>query len=263
MRYVYGPIASRRLGRSLGVSLIESKTCPLDCLYCEAGPTTLHTLERKEYVKLEDVLQELDQVLSTRPELDFITFSGPGEPTLNSRFGEAAEYIKKNHPRYRLCLLTNGCLFDAPGMLDELRYLDLIIPSLDGSDEEEFAKLNQPVAELGFERFLNGMRNFCEKSTAHKVLELFIAPGINDSAESIKRFAEIIATLKVDKVQLNSLDRPGIVDYLKPVEREKLNEFIHAIEPIVPVEAVGRHQYRTPGTITSAEYFKNRRIDNK
>lgn len=259
MRYIYGPIASRRLGRSLGVSLIESKTCPLDCLYCEAGPTTLHTLERREYVDLKTVQAELDAALAGKPELDFITFSGPGEPTLHARFGEMVSYIRRKYPERRTCLLTNGCLFPTPGVIGELEGLDLIVPSLDGSNAEEFARLNRPVKGLDFETFLAGMRDFCERSSAHKVLELFIAPGINDSAASIRRFAEIIATLKIDKVQLNSLDRPGIADDLEPVGEAKLLEFIRGIEPVAPVEAVGRHQYRTPGTITSAEYFRSRR----
>ncbi len=256
MKHVYGPIASRRLGKSLGVALIEPKCCPLDCIYCEAGATTDLTLERREYVGSEEIKAELDAALAASPELDFITFSGAGEPTLNSKIGETVRYIKSKYPQYKLCLLTNACTFGDVSLYRELEKVDLIIPSLDASCEEEFQAVNRPVKDLPFSVFLHNLQAFCAQNKSQKILELFIAPGINDSPESVKRFAEIIRTLQVDKVQLNTLDRPGVVDYLRPVGREKLQEFIDALEPFIPVEAVGPHQYRTPGTITSAEYFR-------
>ena len=95
MAYVFGPIASRRLGVSLGIDLVRPKTCPLDCVYCEAGATTNLTLERREYVPVDAVLEELDAVLSRHPKLDYVTFSGSGEPTLNSRIGDVVEFVKR------------------------------------------------------------------------------------------------------------------------------------------------------------------------
>ena len=107
--HVFGPVASRRLGVSLGIDLVPHKTCSLDCVYCEARRTTCLTTARKEYVPIAEVLQELDQVLKTAPELDFITFSGSGEPTLNSGIGRVVDFIKEHYPQYPVCLLTNGC----------------------------------------------------------------------------------------------------------------------------------------------------------
>ena len=107
--HVFGPVASRRLGVSLGIDLVPHKTCSLDCVYCEARRTTCLTTERKEYVPISEVLQELDQVLKTAPQLDFITFSGSGEPTLNSGIGRVVDFIKEHYPQYPVCLLTNGC----------------------------------------------------------------------------------------------------------------------------------------------------------
>ena len=102
-QYVFGPVASRRLGISLGVDLVRPKTCSLNCIYCEAKETTELTLERREYVPVDAVIAELDEVLRSKPELDFITFSGSGEPTLNSGIGKVVTYLKKEHPDQWIC----------------------------------------------------------------------------------------------------------------------------------------------------------------
>lgn len=235
-RYVFGPIASRRLGASLGVDLVRAKTCSLDCVYCEAGATTCHTLERTEAVPVDAVISELRQVLSAAPELDYVTFSGAGEPTLNSRIGDVIAFLKKEFPRYRTCLLTNACgLFD-PGLRKELAGLDVVIPSLDASCEEEFRKINRPAPGLTFAMLMEGLRAFCRESDARILLELFIVPGVNDSPDSIARFAELIAGLRVERIQLNTLDRPGVADWVIPAPEETVERFRRALEPVAPVD---------------------------
>ena len=158
-KYVFGPIASRRLGLSLGVDLVTRKTCTQDCPYCEAGWTTNLTLERKEYVPAAAVKAELRSVLDSGPEIDFITFSGAGEPTLNSKIGEIVDFIKDEYTQYSLCLLTNGSLLDDPEVAAEVSRVDLIIPNLDASSEEEFKKINAPAPGLTFNRFFSGFLN--------------------------------------------------------------------------------------------------------
>ena len=133
-KHIYGPINSRRLGKSLGVDLIIPKVCPLDCIYCEARATTNLTMERKEYVDINEVLEEIDQVLSEIPMPDYITFSGAGEPTLNSGIGRVINHLKKFHSRSKVCLLTNGLLLKDKVLQQELAGLDMIIPSLDASN---------------------------------------------------------------------------------------------------------------------------------
>ena len=246
MAYVFGPIASRRLGVSLGVDLVPPKTCPLDCVYCEAGKTTDLTRERREYVPVDKVLEELDAVLSKHPKLDYVTFSGSGEPTLNSRIGDVVRFVKKNYPEYPLCLLTNAMLFGDEQLLADIVGVDLVVPSLDGSNAEEFEKINRPVPGFSFERFVDDLERFT-KSTKSKVdLELFIVPGVNDSDASISRFVELIKRLRVDLVQLNTLDRPGVEKFVVPSTPENTHRFIAALAPFVPVEAVGVFRYRAP-----------------
>lgn len=235
-RYVFGPIASRRLGASLGVDLVRAKTCSLDCVYCEAGATTCHTLERTEAVPVDAVISELRQVLQTAPELDFITFSGAGEPTLNSRIGDVITFLKKEFPQYKVCLLTNACGLYDPALRRELAGLDVVIPSLDASNEAEFQKINRPAPGLTFEMLMAGLRAFCQESTARILLELFIVPGVNDSPESVERFASLIRDLRVERIQLNMLDRPGVAGWVIPAPPETVEHFRKVLEKIVPVD---------------------------
>ncbi len=244
-RFVFGPVASRRLGVSLGVDLVMPKTCSLNCVYCEAGETTRLTLERGNYVDCERVIAELEDTLASHPRLDFITFSGAGEPTLNAGIGQVARYLKEHYPQYPICLLTNACAFDDDGLLTEIADIDLVVPSLDASSEEEFRTINRPAPGMTFARLLTGLRKFCAGTKAKVYLELFIVPGVNDSDESIARFAELVKTLKIDKVQLNTLDRPGCVDWIKPSTAENTRRFIAVLEPICPVEAVGPFRYKS------------------
>ena len=100
-KYLFGPVPSRRLGISLGIDLVPKKVCSLNCVYCEVGKTTLLTTERKEYIKYDKVVTELNDFMSKNKDLDFITFSGSGEPSLNSRFGDVLNYVKKNYPKIK------------------------------------------------------------------------------------------------------------------------------------------------------------------
>ncbi len=246
MAYVFGPVASRRLGVSLGVDLVRPKTCPLDCVYCEAGATTRLTTARREYVPVDDVITELDAVLSQRPELDFVTFSGSGEPTLNSRIGDVVRFVKTKYPEYRLCLLTNAMLFGDAKLLEEIAPVDLVVPSLDGSNAEEFLKINRPGADFDFDKFVSDLTRYTRNTKSRVNLELFIVPGVNDSDASIARFVDLVGKMRLDLVQLNTLDRPGTEKSVVPSSPENTRRFIAALAPVVPVEAVGVFRYRAP-----------------
>jgi wyosine [tRNA(Phe)-imidazoG37] synthetase (radical SAM superfamily) len=258
-KYLFGPVASRRLGISLGVDLVPFKTCSINCVYCESGATTNLTLKRREYIPTDEVIKELDELLSSNPEIDYLTFSGAGEPTLNSGIGRVISFVKTNYPQYKICLLTNATLFSDPELLEEIADIDLCIPSLDASTEEEFNIINRPSSELDFTTYLDALIKYCQKSKAEIWLELFIVPGKNDSDESIKRFTKIIKQAKPDKVQLNTLDRPGTVDWINPSSGENTMRFVQALEPIIPVEAVGPFKYKSPALqkqLDSAEIDK-------
>jgi wyosine [tRNA(Phe)-imidazoG37] synthetase (radical SAM superfamily) len=244
-KYLFGPVASRRLGLSLGIDLVPHKTCSLNCVYCESGQSTCLTAQRAEYVPTSEVIQQLDDFLSGSPELDYLTFSGAGEPTLHSGIGEIIEFCKSKYPQYRICLLTNASMFSDSKLRREISRVDLICPSLDASNEEEFEKINRPAPGITFQSLVDGLKIFRASSEAEYRLELFIVPGVNDSNASIERFVVLIREIAPDLVQLNTLDRPGCVDWIRASVPENTMRFVNALEPYVRVEAIGPFKYRS------------------
>ena len=238
-KFVFGPVNSRRLGRSLGVDLVPAKTCPLDCIYCEARATTELTLTRREYVPIDEVIAELEAALQEIPPPDYITFSGAGEPTLNSGIGKVISYIKKNHPECRVCLLTNGLLLGDQKLQTELAQLDMVIPSFDASTEEEYQYINRPHPGETLAKLHSALCSFRKNVPIKMALEIFVVPGINDSDESICRFAEWIGHIKPDAIQLNTLDRRGVIENLKAAPRETLEKFASALNKIAPTAIFG------------------------
>ena len=223
-RYIFGPVPSRRLGISLGVDLIPPKTCSYNCIYCESGKTTNLTVERREYVPLDDVLKELDSVLKTHPRLDFVTYSGSGEPTLHSRISEVTRFIKEKYPEYKTALLTNGSLFYDEKVRRDCLDIDVVIPSLDCAGETEFKKVDRPHHSLSAAVVNEGIARFRTEYTGQIWLEIFIVPGINDTDEEIGRINAEIAKIRPDKIQLNTLDRPGVVDWIRPADDMRMQE---------------------------------------
>ncbi len=207
MRYIFGPVFSRRLGLSLGVDLVPHKVCSMDCLYCEVGPTTEKTLERAEYVPLAGVISELKEYLSFKPEIDFITFSGYGEPTLFSRLGELVEFLKSNYP-YRLALLTNASLLKKEDVLSDVRRVDVVLPSLDAGSEEVFRKLNRPVLGFSLKEVVEGIERLLEETPCQVWVETLFVKGVNDLPEEVERIGRLIHRLKPHKWQLNTVARP-------------------------------------------------------
>ncbi len=243
-KYIFGPVPSRRLGLSLGVDLVPYKTCSLDCIYCECGATTNLTVERKEYVPINEVIKELDFELKNNPNINFVTFSGSGEPTLHSKIKEVIDFIKNNYKNLKICLLTNSTLLNDKGLCEEIMDIDLIVPSLDSVDICEFRKINRPENLIKIDEIINGIAYFKKISKTKMWLEILVMPNINDSIESFEKLREPLLKIKPDKVQLNTLDRPGCFDDLNPVSKEKLEELASVISDITTVEIVAKFAYK-------------------
>ncbi len=243
-KYIFGPVPSRRLGLSLGVDLVPYKTCSLDCIYCECGATTNLTVERKEYIPIKDIINELDFVLKYNPNINFVTFSGSGEPTLHSKINEIIKFIKTNYPNLKICLLTNSTLLSDKQVCKDISEIDLIIPSLDSVDLCEFSKINRPENSIKIDDIIDGIIFFKSISKAEIWLEILVMPNINDTIESFKKLRNPLLKIKPNKVQLNTLDRPGCFDNLNPVSKEKLEELANVISDIVTVEIVAKFAYK-------------------
>ncbi|MDA3902607.1 MAG: radical SAM protein [Desulfuromusa sp.] len=225
-KYLFGPVPSRRLGMSLGVDLVPRKVCSLDCVYCEVGKTTKLTLERKEYIPFAKIIQELTSYFENNPDPDYITFSGSGEPTLNSRIGDIIEFIKQNKPQIPIAVLTNGTLLYDQQIRDELKSADIVLPSLDAATEEIFKKINRPPATLTFKKYLQGLIDFSSEFTGKIWLEVFILPDYNDSENELKELKNAILKINPTSVQINTLDRPGTETDLRGASKGELDRVL-------------------------------------
>ena len=223
-RYLFGPVPSRRLGRSLGIDLVPHKTCSLNCVYCECGNTTRLTNQRAEYVPTAEVIAELNYFLSTKPALDYVTFSGAGEPTLHSGLGRIVDFIKSNFPHYNIALLTNGSLFFQQELREEVAEIDVILPSLDAVDEHIFQQVNRPHHEINVQQIISGLIELKKIQQVQMWLEIFIIPGINDTHAHIEKLKCAIHQIKPDLVQLNAMDRPGTENWVVGASREQLEK---------------------------------------
>ncbi len=229
-KYLFGPVPSRRLGISLGVDLVKHKTCSLDCVYCECGATTNLTCERKEYVPVKDVLKELDHYFENNQDPDYITFSGSGEPTLNSGIGRVIDFIKKRKKDISIALLTNGTLFSKKQVRNDTINADLIIPSLDAVSPHMFHKINRPCASLNLDKHIQGLCDLRKEFKGKIWLEVLIIKDYNDGAEELELIKNNIKKINPDKVQLNTLDRPGTILEISPAAKPDLERIARALE---------------------------------
>lgn len=225
-KYLFGPVPSRRLGMSLGVDLVPSKVCSLDCVYCEVGKTTKLTTERKEYILYEEVKNELSSFFAKNTDPDYITFSGSGEPTLNSRIGEVLDLIKAMKPSIPVAVLTNGTLLSDPSVKKALLQADVVLPSLDAATEKIFQQINRPEPGLSIEKYIQGIYDFRKEYSGKIWLEILILPGYNDHTSELDAIKKAVLKINPDQVQINTLDRPGSLANLRGATRAELNKIV-------------------------------------
>ena len=225
-KYLFGPIPSRRLGMSLGIDLVPHKVCSLNCVYCECGQTTNLTTERKEYVPVDEIFTELNRFLKENPAPDYITFSGAGEPTLNSGIGKILNFLKTNYPNIPVAVLINGTLLSNKQVRKELLKADLVLPSLDAASERVFRKINIPHKSLNINSHIQGIVDFRNEYSGKINLEVFLIPGYNDNPEELDSLKNAILKINPDLVQLNTLDRPGTVEKLRAASNSELQTII-------------------------------------
>jgi len=221
-KYIYGPVPSRRLGISLGIDPIPLKVCSFNCIYCEVARTTLLTTERKEYIPSEKILLELKNFLKeSNQHIDYITFSGSGEPTLNSKIGYMIKKIKKfaNIP---VAVLTNASLLYREDVRDELLNADLVKCTLDAAEEKYFKRINQPEQSLTIQRIINGIIKFSETYKGKLLIEVMLVRDVNDTEENYRALHKVLKRIKADKVQINTVVRPSAVGFARPLTDQEL-----------------------------------------
>jgi len=231
--HVFGPVPSRRLGVSLGVDLVVSKSCNLNCIFCECGATKKIQLERKRFKEAKEITDEIEKVLKTiRP--DYITFSGSGEPTLSLDLGNISKYIK-TEMKYqgKICLITNSLLLANKNVVDELEYIDLVIPTLNTLNQEIFEKIVRPDYRTSVEEIRRGFINLNNSNYKGKIwIEIFILEKITDGEKNIEEIADFLISenIRYDKIQLNTIDRIGAIRDLKAISYNKISKIKNLLE---------------------------------
>ena len=235
MKYLFGPVNSRRLGLSLGVDLVPAKICNFDCIYCEVGVTTGLTVKRREYSPTREIIAELDGFFAgvengAGQKPDFVTLTSSGETTLHTGLGEVIRYIKRRFD-IPVAVLTNGALLPDPQVRLELMAADLVVPSLDAALKETLAAINRPAPECADpERIVDGLVSFAEEFGGEIWLEILLADGVNDSDEDIAALVEAVNRIKPRRVQLNTVVRPPAVSSARPLSEERLQEIAARFE---------------------------------
>jgi wyosine [tRNA(Phe)-imidazoG37] synthetase (radical SAM superfamily) len=225
MKYIYGPIKSRRLGLSLGLSLSPDKTCNLDCIYCQWGSVGKTVLERKEYAGVQQIILELESWMQNNPqaarELKYVTLSGLGEPTLNTGFGQLIHRVKEITGA-KIAVITNSTLLGDPAVRQALLPADLIVPSLDAVDPGIFSLIDRPHPGVKLNEIIDGLVALRKEFSGKIWLEIMLVAGINDDPVHIQELKKAIQRINPDKIQLNSPVRATAEKNVFPVEKNKL-----------------------------------------
>jgi len=247
-QHIFGPVSSRRLGRSLGIDLVPFKTCTYNCVYCECGATTYRTTRREIFFPVQELYTELRDFLSSSPFLEYITFSGSGEPTLSLSIGEVIRFLKDNYPQYQVAVLTNGSLLSDPDVRRDLLPADVVLPTLSTVVKQTFLKIHRPDPGISLESILKGLVQFRKEYSGEIWLEVFIIPGLNTTDEELAGLRQILKDINPDRVQLNTLDRPGTEEWVLPATRTELDR-IETMLDFAKAEKVELSPHRTMKTL--------------
>lgn len=241
-KLIYGPVPSRRFGLSLGVDVVPFKACTLDCVYCQLGPTSMLTVERRSFVPREQVVEEVVAAVERGPRPDVITFAGSGEPTLYLDLGWVAAELR-NRLGIRLNLITNGTLLWREDVAADAAFFDVVAPDLDAADPTTFFQVNRPHPSLDVEQVLDGIARFAASNPGKVRLEVFLVPGINDSTQALDGIIKAAARIAPAVVELNTAVRPTPGRNVAGVGAEELARIALLFDPpaipVAPFESRG------------------------
>jgi wyosine [tRNA(Phe)-imidazoG37] synthetase (radical SAM superfamily) len=223
-KYLYGPVPSRRLGRSLGIDLVPHKICTYDCIYCQIGKTSQKTLIRKEYIPVNEILDEVKRFLKEETSsTDVLSLTGSGEPTLHSQIRLVIEGIKAI-ASIPVAVITNGSLLYKEEIRQGLLAADLVLPSLDAVSSEVFMKINRPRKGFSVEKVIEGLVKFRKDYKGQIWLEILFCKGVNDSKEELERMKKTVERIAPDRIHLNTVVRPPSEKWAVPLNQKEMEE---------------------------------------
>jgi wyosine [tRNA(Phe)-imidazoG37] synthetase (radical SAM superfamily) len=223
MKHVFGPVPSRRLGRSLGIDPVPLKTCNFSCVYCQLGRTRPLTPKRKAFFSVSAMLAEIATALSRDGpnSIDWITFVGSGETTLFSRLGSLIRFVR-SMSELPVAVITNGSLLYLPEVRKELSVADAVLPSLDGGTESMYARINRPHRDFSFDRHVDGLVSFRTEYEGRLWVEVMLLGGVNDSPKALERIAGVLERVKPDEIHISTPIRPPAEPWVELPSREGL-----------------------------------------
>ena len=238
MKYIFGPVPSRRLGNILGLDIIPKKTCNFDCVYCELGNTVRFTEIRGHFDNADDIINEtIGFIKSFRGNIDYIAFTGSGEPTLNKDIGYIASRLKER-TKTPLALVTNSSMLRYPDVRADIMVFDVILPSIDAFDEDMFRKINKPSDNIKFNDIVEGLKIFSHEFKGMIYLEIMFVKGINDSNINILELRKILNDIRIDKIQINTVTRKPAYPGVMPINDDDKDRIKNLIGDLADVEGV-------------------------
>ncbi len=220
-KYIYGPVYSWRLGMSLGIDPLsdKSKICNMDCIYCQLGKTVHWSNKRQEFVATQEIIDEIKAL--PKMELDYITFSGRGEPTLAANLGEMITAIRKIRSE-KIAVITNSILLDDPDVRKDLNLADFVLAKLDACDDETLKSVDRVMQDISFEKIVGGIKKFRKDFNGKLALQIMFVEANKDHA---LRLAAIAKSLGADEVEINTPLRPSGVLPLSACELLEIKKY--------------------------------------
>lgn len=218
---VFGPVTSRRLGRSLGIDPIPPKTCNWNCIYCQLGRTVPLQNQRAEYVPTDELLEEVENALSILDpgSVDWVTFVGSGEPLLHSNIGGLIRGVKRK-TNIPVAVITNGALLSLREVREDLLVADAVLPSLDAGTADLYRRINRPHPSISFRHHVSGLRAFRRQYSGRLLLEVMLVTGLNDSEEALLHLSDLVVEIGPDEVHISLPDRPPAESWVRPADAE-------------------------------------------
>lgn len=225
MQYIFGPVPSRRLGLSLGISPIPKKTCNFSCIYCQLGRTNHLSNTRKEYFPVGEILAELDAVLGRNPDYDVVTVVGEGEPTLYSGLGRLIEQVQARTEK-PVAVITNGALIYDPDVQGDLGKADIVLLSMDAYDQASFKEINRPYGTINYSDVYRGLVDFSNRYEGQLWLEIMLMKAINDSDAALEKYVRLLKKLKYDRLYLNTPVRPPAEEHVEVIDNSRMQRAV-------------------------------------
>jgi wyosine [tRNA(Phe)-imidazoG37] synthetase (radical SAM superfamily) len=239
MKYIFGPVPSRRLGQSLGIDTIPLKTCNWNCVYCQLGRTQPVTHKREDYFPPTDILAEVRKALEAHPPgtIDWVTFVGSGEPTLHASIGWLIAQVK-SLTEIPVAVITNGSLLYDPQVRHDLAAADAVLPTLDAGTSKLYRQINRPHPSATFRRLVTGLIDFRQMYKGRLWVEVMLVHGLNDTEQALQDIASILRRVEPDEIHISLPTRPPAETWVKPSDEEGLmralailGEVAHVLHP--------------------------------